>query len=220
MKTYFYFLVPVKDDSVATVRDPSLGCVRMNERFLKCLRSAVNGETDVKYFLLKGVDELSVAINHEFLSTFMDSRQPASPNCVLAAIAESFEFPTKTSVEKYVALAQYPLVVFRPSKIKVIKPKSSLDVFNHAILHLYQFLRVKRLSEELKKIDECASLSDRKYKVGILPCARFATCCVNNLLVECTSGKISLLTHECHRMECTQNRFDNNLYQAVNRLMQ
>ncbi|MES9882948.1 MAG: hypothetical protein ABW185_18930 [Sedimenticola sp.] len=217
MKAYYFFLVPVKDDSVATVRDPSLGCIRMNERFMKCLRSAV--EEDAKYFLLKGVDERSVVINHEFLSTFMRSRRDQPAEGVLAAITDSFEL-SSASVEKYVALAQYPLVVLRQSKIKVIEPKSSLDVFNHAFLHLYQFLRVKRLSEELKKIDEYTRLSDCKYNAGILPCARFATCCVNNLLVECGSGKISLLKHTCHRMECTQKRFDNNLYQAVNQMIQ
>ncbi len=72
--------------------------------------SAIAVEEDAKYFLLKGVDERSVVINHEFLSTFMRSRRDQPAEGVLAAITDSFEL-SSASVEKYVALAQYPLVV-------------------------------------------------------------------------------------------------------------
>lgn len=225
MKAYYYFLVIVKDKEICTVEDPSLNCVRLSEHFMRHIMSAVNvSEDEDRYVLLKSVDEQTVKVNKDFLSTAMSRRhdEQMSPDTVLSVLLKSFEFASTVASENYIAMAaQFPLVVLHPSKkqLRVIKPKSVFQVFSHVFIHLYQFLRVKRLFVEQNAVDECIIIGDKNYEVGVIPCARFVLCCVNNILIDMRSGKILLLKHNCHRPESSRTKFDNNLHQVVNQLM-
>lgn len=222
MKAYYFFLVPVTDSDIAHVNDPSLNCIRVNPTLFKTITSRVGDVDATKFFLLKSVDEATVSVDLSELESFMsvkDNRKRLDID-TLSAVLSCFQFETDT-YNKYVAVAQYPLLVIRPnaSCSSIYYPKTSTDVLNHCFIHLYQYLKVKKLNDEQDKIDKVIHLSDNNYHPSVLPSARFALCCVNNLLIETQSRRIYILKHDCHRLECVRGKFDSNLYQVVNDLV-
>lgn len=222
MKTYYFFVVPITDSHITYVNEPSLNCVRANPTLFQNITSHVDDVDETKFFLLKGIDEPTVTLDMSELESFLSSKDKRKKLDIdtLSVVLNCFQFATET-YKKYIAVAQYPLLVIRSNATSsnVYYPKSSADVFNHCFIHLYQYLKVKMLRHEQDQIDKVIRLSDSNYQPGILSSARFALCCVNNLLIENPSRRIYVLKHDCHRMECTRGKFDSNLYQVVNQLV-
>ena len=222
MHVYYFFMIPIKDEKVQIIDDLSLRYVNVNKRY-SCL---IDGCDDsVKYLLLKGIEESSCHVDNLGVETILKKRQERewSDENMLFSLLQTFTFPS-VSFDKYLSIAQYPLLVLhtKDKRYTVFYPKTATDVFNHCFLHYLQFLKVKQLLEEERKLQSLIKLlipSNSKYIPAIQKCSKYVTCCLNNIVVEVNSGKIYLLKHECHRTICPDGKVDNSLLNSVKEIL-
>ena len=219
MKVYYYFILPMTDKFLSVYSDPSLDYIKICNDVFNALHnlSTPNGD-EIKYYVLKSVEESSVELDTKMLLSLQKDFERNKTESLLLSLIESFNFDRDTR-KKYIALAHQPLLILNKSKKKVsiVNPKTLNDVFSHCVLHLYQFLHMKRQIAECKKMEQFISFSDTTYSPGVSSSARFAICCLNNIVVEAGTKKLLLLKHECSRN--ASGRFDNNLYETVNDLL-
>lgn len=223
MKSYYFFFVPVKDKNICKLNDPSLNSLRVNSSIFKTLFSYVENNDDIHYMLLKSIDEMSLSIRDCDLEQSVLSGDKSELE-LIDSVLKSFDNNGEDKTRKYLSMAQYPLLVIethgQQKKLSLHYPKTSLDVYNHCFLHYYQFMKVKQLNEPLKRIESLISVTDSNYSPGISPSAKFATCCLNNVLIEVSSKKILLNEHQCYRSKSEKKTFDSNLYKSIGQLLQ
>lgn len=216
MKVYYYFILPVTNKYLSVHSDPSIDYIKINSKLSKVLESVDrDGKEEIKYYVLKGVEESSVCVDTKGLHSYMhDDEANVTTECILMSLLECFNFDRET-FQKYLYLAHQPLLVINctQGKMNAIRPKSLTDVFNHCFLHFNQYLHLRNMTSERKKIESLITLSDTDYTLGVDKCARYAFCCVNNIAIEATSKKLLILQHECIRD--SNGKFDNNLYKAI-----
>ena len=220
MHVYYYFFVQIKDKNVEVIEDSSICHMRLNKQFHSLYDRL---DENSCYILLKGIDDPSCFVNDHFIEMFLKKREKSKLTelDLFSTVLQSFDF-CFNSYDKYLSIAQYPLLVIRTKdkRTHIVKPRTPKDVFSHCFIHFYQFLKVKQLHDEEEKIKSLIRLSNNKYAPGIHPSSRFVTCCLNNILIRVADSKIFLLKHECHRRKNPQNNFDHNLFNAVSELLQ
>lgn len=214
MKSYYFFLIPIKDKNVEIINDSSLSGIRIEKSMFNTIKCHFDKSDEIEYFLLKGVDEASITIDFETLESVILSKSDLMTNRQdkLNLMLRSFD---KTSYNKYMAIAQYPLLMINMHKrqVNIYPAKNSMDILNHLALHFYQFLNVKQCQVQIDRLDSIIQLSDKNYTPGIYQGMKFASCCVHNLLIHSTTRMFSILKHDCQRIE--HDRFDNRLCQSV-----
>ena len=222
MKAYYFFFVPVKDKHICKLNDPSLNSLRVNSSIFKTLYSYVENNDDIQYMLLKSIDEVSLSLKDSNLDQSVWNCDKSELE-LFDAVLKSFDNGDGIT-RKYLAIAQYPLLVIethgQQKRLSLHYPKTPLDVYNHSFLHYYQFMKVKQLNQPLKSIESLISVTDSNYSPGISPCAKFTTCCLNNILIEVSSKKILLNEHKCYRTKSEKKAFDSNLYNSIGQLLQ
>ena len=217
MKVYYFFLVPIMDTNIEMVTDSSLNGIRIEQGLLNTMKFHFDQREDIKYFLLKSVDKELISIDFDTLESVMstkgnlNSSRPDIMNTVLSC------FETEC-YQKYIAIAQYPLLVVRMHKrqLNIYPPKDSMALLNHCALHFYQFLNVKQYQDQVDRLNSIIQLSDKNYIPGLQSGIKFATCCVHNLLIEMSSRRFFILKHNCQRIG--RDKFDNRLCQSVTQL--
>ena len=219
MKVYYYFILPMSDDFLSVYSDPSLDYIKLGADVFNALGTLSNNNGDeIKYIVLKSIDESSVELNTKELFSCEGAVESNNNQNLLLSLIESFNFDKETR-KKYLALAHQPLLILNRTKKKVtvVNPKTLNDVFSHCILHLYQFLHMNRQTAECKKVEQLISFSDSTYRLGVSHCAKYASCCINNIVIEAATKKLWLLKHDCFRN--SSGKFDNNLYETITELL-
>lgn len=221
MHLYYYFLVPIKDKYIDIISDPSLTSIRMNKSYFNSLLEYTSNPDECSYFAFTGIDNVCKSFDTNKLQTHTSIEKIHDKNDYMYTILKSLTFES-TSVDKYLAIAtEYPLVVVKPEKKKlyIYQAKSCSDVFNNCILHFYQFLKLTKPTNEFKTLSSLLKCMENKYVLGVETSARFALCCINNIVVENPSRKIFVLKHKCKRPLQVTAKFDCCLNEAVTRLL-
>ena len=217
MKSYYFFLIPVKDKNIEVISAPSLGGIRIEQSMFNTINNHFENNEDIQYFLLKSVDEASLSIDSDIVESVISSKSDTilSRQSLLNLILSSFE---TSCYNKYMAIAQYPLLMISTQKrqVNIYPAQSPIAVLNHLALHFYQFLNIKQCHDQIRKLDSIIQLSDKNYSPAIQTGIKFTSCCVHNLLIQNSTRMIFILKHNCQRME--NDKFDNRLCQSVTHL--
>lgn len=218
MAVYYFYFVPIKDKHIEVIDDPSLNGIRMNLHLFQSIRKHIT--EDDQYVLLKSIDDLHITFDKTKFVSNLENFATSSPEDVMTTLLKCFELNGST-YEKYLGIAQYPLLVIKPRRKKAVlhSPKTTLDVLNHCFLHIYQFLHVKQLTEECEKANSVLQINNLRYKPAINSAARFVTCCAHNIVIEVSTKRFYILKHDCLKSKYSWGKFDNNIYQVVRQML-
>ena len=209
-------MIPVKDKCIEKSEDSSLSHIRLSKKFKKVCDRLDDGNSF--FILLKGVDDSMCTVNDHVLGTCLKKcgKDAVDEQDLFETVLQSFEF-TSSTYHRYLSMAQYPLLIINTKRKRfyVIKPENSLQIFNHCFLHFYQFMKIKKLWKEEQKLKTLIKLSCSDNVLDLHTSTQFVTCCLNNILIELSTGKLFLFKHNCHRSEVHKRKFDNTLFRIA-----